>query len=74
MDILRLLACVQDTDYHDRIKQYFQEIGCRITLPTEADKKVLGITKAEVVNHNIATLKIPLVFPKVKMGRKAAGR
>ncbi|KAF2868436.1 DNA-directed RNA polymeras-like protein I 49 kDa polypeptide [Massariosphaeria phaeospora] len=48
------------------IRQYFGELGCKVTPPTVPEREKLNITKAEAVNHNIAKLKLPLVFPKTK--------
>jgi len=48
------------------IKQYFHELGCRITVPTENERTKLKISKAEAINHNLAKLRLPLSFPRVK--------
>ncbi|KAF2676761.1 DNA-directed RNA polymeras-like protein I 49 kDa polypeptide [Lentithecium fluviatile CBS 122367] len=50
------------------IKQYFHELGCRVTPPTETDRAKLKITKAESASHNVAKLKLPLQFPKAMKG------
>ncbi|KAK3202280.1 hypothetical protein GRF29_161g713878 [Pseudopithomyces chartarum] len=50
------------------IKQYFAELGCRLNLPTEADRTKLKITKAESSSHTIAKLKLPLKFPQLGRG------
>lgn len=50
-----------------RITQYFHEIGCAITAPTEKDRERLKITKAESSNHRMARLRIPLDFPKPRV-------
>lgn len=47
------------------IKQYFAELGCKLTAPTQSDLTNMKLTKAESVNHFIAKLKLPLTFPKV---------
>ncbi|KAL6160092.1 DNA-directed RNA polymerase I subunit rpa49 [Exserohilum turcicum] len=47
------------------IKQYFAELGCKLTAPTQTDLTNMKLTKAESVNHFIAKLKLPLTFPKV---------
>ncbi|KAF2205840.1 RNA polymerase I associated factor, A49-like protein [Delitschia confertaspora ATCC 74209] len=54
------------------IKHYFLEIGCRVTNPTETERTKMKITKAETVNHSIAKLKLPLVFPRA--ARTGAGK
>jgi DNA-directed RNA polymerase I subunit RPA49 len=56
------------------IKRYFQELGCRVTPPTETERNKMKITKAETVNHNIAKLKLPLQFPKATRGGPAKKR
>ncbi|KAF2115076.1 DNA-directed RNA polymeras-like protein I 49 kDa polypeptide [Lophiotrema nucula] len=50
------------------IKQYFAELGCRITAPSESERTRLKISKAEAVNHFFAKLRVPLSLPKVKTG------
>jgi DNA-directed RNA polymerase I subunit RPA49 len=49
-----------------RMSQYFHEIGCRVTLPTETERTKFKIDKREIINHKIAKLKIPLDFPKTR--------
>jgi DNA-directed RNA polymerase I subunit RPA49 len=61
-------------DISCRIKQYFHEIGCKITVPTEAERNKMKISKAEATNHNIAKLRLPLNFPRVKAGPKGKRR
>lgn len=70
------------TDTHDiredlklertQVQKYFQELGCIVALPTENEREKLKITKAERANHRHARLRLPLVFPKVRvpMARK----
>lgn len=53
------------------IRQYFMELGCRVTGPTQTDMAKWKLTKAEAVNHHIAKLRLPLSFPKVGGPRKA---
>jgi DNA-directed RNA polymerase I subunit RPA49 len=48
-----------------RIKQYFAELGCKLTAPTQTDLTRMKLTKAESANHFIAKLKLPLSFPRV---------
>lgn len=48
------------------IVDYFKELGCKVTLPTEAERRRLDITKAEVNDHKHARLRVPLVFPVIK--------
>ncbi|CAI6333404.1 unnamed protein product [Periconia digitata] len=50
------------------VRQYFAELGCRVAAPTETDRTKLKLTKAESLNHFVARLKLPLVFPKIKTG------
>ncbi len=49
------------------VRNYFVELGCVISLPTEAERLALKITKAEGSSHRIAKLKLPLVFPKMRV-------
>ncbi|MCJ1478591.1 DNA-directed RNA polymerase I subunit rpa49 [Lambiella insularis] len=49
------------------ISKYFQEIGCKVAIPTESEMKKMRITKAESTTHKIAKLKLPLEFPRVRM-------
>ncbi|KAF9734129.1 hypothetical protein PMIN03_008576 [Paraphaeosphaeria minitans] len=51
-----------------QIKQYFSELGCRLNVPTEADRNKLKITKAESNSHTIAKLRLPLKFPTLRRG------
>ena len=53
-----------------RIKQYFSELGCRVTAPTQTEQTKWKLTKAESANHFIAKLRLPLVFPKIGGPRK----
>lgn len=54
-----------------RMSQYYQEIGCKVNPPTDADKKKYRISsKVEASMHRIARLKLPLEFPKARLGRK----
>lgn len=65
------------TDTHDiredlkleatQLQKYFQELGCGVSLPSEADRARLKISKAEVTNHRHARLRLPLVFPKTRV-------
>ncbi|KAF2095234.1 A49-like RNA polymerase I associated factor [Rhizodiscina lignyota] len=50
-----------------QITQYFHEIGCTITAPTERERERTKITKAEAFNHRMARLRIPLDFPKQRV-------
>lgn len=66
-----------ETDTHDiredlklegmRIQKYYQELGCAVAPPTEIERRKLKITKAEGVAHRIARLRLPLVFPKMRV-------
>lgn len=56
---------VAHADVTDRIKQYFAELGCKLTPPTQTDLTNLKLTKAESINHFVAKLKLPLTFPKL---------
>jgi DNA-directed RNA polymerase I subunit RPA49 len=47
-----------------RIHQYYRELGCKVSGPTEKDRERLKISKAEATQHHIAKLNIPPDFPK----------
>ncbi|EDU40658.1 DNA-directed RNA polymerase I a polypeptide [Pyrenophora tritici-repentis] len=47
------------------IKQYFMELGCKVSAPTQADLANLKVANAAKANHHIAKLQLPLSFPKV---------
>lgn len=53
------------------ISQYFSELGCKISAPNEGDKTRLKLGKAQAAVTKMAKLKLPLEFPKVRMGRRA---
>ena len=71
-----------ETDTHDiredlklegtEIQKYFHELGCAVAPPTETERAKMKITKAQGVGHRIARLRLPLVFPKMRipMARK----
>ncbi|KAF2854383.1 DNA-directed RNA polymeras-like protein I 49 kDa polypeptide [Plenodomus tracheiphilus IPT5] len=52
------------------IKQYFMELGCKLSAPTQTDMAKRKLTKAESANHFIAKLKLPLSFPRVGGARQ----
>lgn len=83
--ILALALAVDDfdSDTHDiredlrldakNITKYYHELGCAIAGPTEAEMAAIGIKKAEGPGHRIAKLRLPLVFPRMRVptsGRK----
>ncbi|KAI9856293.1 MAG: DNA-directed RNA polymerase I subunit rpa49 [Vezdaea acicularis] len=50
------------------MSKYFQEIGCKVTIPTDSERRRFGIaTKVEAQMHRIARLKLPLEFPKLRV-------
>lgn len=49
------------------IQKYYTELGCVVVPPTDAEREKLRITKAERHNHRIAKLRLPLVFPKMRI-------
>ncbi|KAH8733215.1 DNA-directed RNA polymerase-like protein I 49 kDa polypeptide [Phaeosphaeriaceae sp. PMI808] len=53
------------------IQGYFAELGCRVKPPTQGDMTKWKLNKAEVKNHSIAKLKLPLQFPRVGGPRKS---
>ncbi|KAI9784015.1 MAG: DNA-directed RNA polymerase I subunit rpa49 [Peltula sp. TS41687] len=53
------------------MSQYYQEIGCKVSQPSDTDKKKYGIkSKVQASMHRIAKLKLPLEFPKAKFGKR----
>lgn len=53
-----------------QISQYFAELGARVTAPTERDREFLKLNKAQASTVRIAQLRLPLEFPKPRVGRK----
>jgi len=49
------------------VSKYHAELGAVTAAPTETERGVLGISKAEAGNHRIARLRLPLVFPKMRV-------
>ncbi|KAJ4367194.1 DNA-directed RNA polymerase I subunit rpa49 [Neocucurbitaria cava] len=47
------------------VRQYFMELGCKVSAPTQADMTKWKLVKAESASHFIAKLKLPLSFPRV---------
>lgn len=60
---------LQPTDA-DRITQYFRELGCVVTPMTDAEMTRLKLSKAEGKARKVARLRLPLVFPKVRVPSK----
>lgn len=52
------------------LSQYFMELGARIHKITESERTRRNMTKAQAAATRMAKLKIPLEFPKVRMGRR----
>lgn len=52
------------------IVQYFRELGCKISAPTEKERQERRIAKAEVSLVKMAKLLLPLDFPKARAGRR----
>jgi DNA-directed RNA polymerase I subunit RPA49 len=52
------------------IVQYFRELGCRISAPTEAERERWGIKKGMEKGVKVAKLKSPLDFPKARGARR----
>lgn len=53
-----------------QISQYFNELGCKVSAPTEAEKNARGLGKAQAAVTRIARLKLPLEFPKPRAARR----
>lgn len=49
------------------IPKYYQELGCTVSLPTETEKMAMKIKKTEAITHRLAKLRIPLVFPRMRV-------
>ncbi|SMR56915.1 unnamed protein product [Zymoseptoria tritici ST99CH_1E4] len=52
------------------ISQYFLELGCKVAAPTEAERTRLNMGKAQAKVTRMAKLKLPLEFPKPRVGRR----
>lgn len=52
------------------MSQYFAELGCKVSAPNEGDKTRLNMGKAQASVTRMAKLKLPLEFPKARMGRR----
>ncbi|KAH7393442.1 RNA polymerase I associated factor, A49-like protein [Cadophora sp. MPI-SDFR-AT-0126] len=77
------LACIVDNyevnifDLQEDLKletkdmsRYFMEIGAKIAVLGEVERKKLGLEKAVAAQRRVAKLKLPLEFPKVSFGRR----
>ena len=49
------------------VQKYFKELGCTVDVLNDTERGKLKITKAEATSHRRARLKLPLVFPKMKV-------
>lgn len=49
--------------------QYFRELGCRVTTPTEKEGREMK-NKKEIAATRVARLRVPLEFPRVRVGRR----
>lgn len=49
------------------ITKYYAELGCVVAAPTEAERTKRNIGKVEAWNNRIARLRLPLVFPKMRV-------
>ncbi|KAL8691112.1 MAG: hypothetical protein Q9218_003586 [Villophora microphyllina] len=49
------------------IRKYFKEIGARVGNPTEPERIKMKISKVEVAGHQLAKLRLPLEFPKIRV-------
>ncbi|EME43224.1 hypothetical protein DOTSEDRAFT_89151 [Dothistroma septosporum NZE10] len=52
------------------ISQYFHELGCKVSQPTETEANRYNLKKVERAVTRFARLKLPLDFPKPRAGRK----
>ena len=53
------------------VGRYYKELGCVVAAPTEIERNNLGFTKTEAGSHRIAKLRLPLVFPKMRIPASA---
>jgi DNA-directed RNA polymerase I subunit RPA49 len=53
-----------------RISQYYQELGCRVVVPSDSQRAGMKITKAGAQGHKIAKLRLPLEFPKNRVAAR----
>ncbi|KAF2773496.1 RNA polymerase I associated factor, A49-like protein [Teratosphaeria nubilosa] len=53
-----------------QIGQYYQELGCKVGAPLEKEREKWGLNKAQAAATRVARLKLPLEFPKARVGRK----
>lgn len=49
------------------VRKYFKEIGCRVVAPTESEMARWGLKKVEAASHQVAKLRLPLEFPKMRV-------
>ena len=57
------------------ISRYFLELGCKVAPPTERERETMvyngkKVNKAQAAVMRMAKLKLPLEFPKVRVGRR----
>jgi DNA-directed RNA polymerase I subunit RPA49 len=52
------------------ISQYFLELGCKVAAPSEGERTRLNLGKAQAKVTRMAKLKLPLEFPKPRVGRR----
>lgn len=52
------------------MSQYYAELGCKVSAPNEGDKTRYNMGKAQAAVTRMAKLKLPLEFPKARMGRR----
>ncbi|GAB7362429.1 hypothetical protein MBLNU230_g2751t1 [Neophaeotheca triangularis] len=61
----------EDLRFENRqIAQYFNELGCKVSAPTESEREKLKLSKSAANATRIAKLKLPLDFPKPRAGRR----
>ena len=51
-----------------QVNALFSELGATVAAPTEAERLRLGIQKSEAKSHMTARLRLPLVWPKLRVG------
>jgi DNA-directed RNA polymerase I subunit RPA49 len=51
-----------------KVGAYFQELGCVVESPNEIEKNKIKLKNQDHRGHRIARLRIPLEFPKPRIG------
>ena len=52
------------------ITVYFRELGCKVVALTDKEREQKGFTRAQAARVKMAKLRLPLDFPKARVGRR----